>query len=150
MPKSVIKFDKNGVKYESSCDKCQYALFELNRRALSDVGRFLCRKFNQLYEANFKKISKMHKKATKYRVFSNAQTKYPRMQIGLTGVKGFYSYFQEFGSRHTKRLGLLQRAAKENVDEIIKIESQYLSGLEDEAKALALIKESEYEGDADE
>lgn len=152
VPKSVVKINKKGIQYTSSVDKCQYFIHELTRAALRDVGKFIARKFRESYYSHFRRQSGDAGKATKYVVFSNAKTTAPRVQIGLkTGqVDGFYAYFQEFGSSRTKRLGLLQKAAKENVDEIIKIESQYLSGLEDEAQALALISEQEYEGDGDE
>lgn len=149
VPKSVLKINKKGVQYTSNVDKCQYFIHELTRAALRDVGRFIARKFKESYYQHFHKESGKAGKATKYKVFSNAKTTAPRVQIGLkTGqVDGFYAYFQEFGSSKTPRLGLLQKAAQENVVEIIKIESQYLSGLENEAMALSLISEQEYEGD---
>ena len=86
-------------------------------------------------------------------MISGAKTTSPRVQIGLkTGqVDGFYAYFQEFGtSTGIPRLGLLTHAVQDNVAEIVKIESTYLSGLSDEAAQLeALINENDYEGDAD-
>lgn len=152
VPKSVVKMNKKGIQYTSSVDKCQYFIYELTRAALRDVGKFIARKFRESFYSHFNRITGDAGKATKYVVFSNAKTTAPRVQIGLkTGqVDGFYAYFQEFGSSRTERLGLLQKAAKENIEEIIKIESQYLSGLEDEARALELISEQEYEGDGDE
>lgn len=154
-PKSVVKLKKNGIEYTSSVDKCKYYMFELSRAALRDVGKFLRRKFKDNYYSHFKKQTGAAGKVTKYKVFSNKNTKYPRLEIGLPhanrgkAVEGFYGYFQEFGSSKTKRLGLLKRAAEENVAEIVKIESQYLSGLEDEARALALISEEEYTSDGE-
>lgn len=152
IPKSVVKMNKNGIQYTSSVDKCQYLIHELTRAALRDVGKFIARKFRESYYSHFQRQSGKAGKATKYKVWASEKTTAPRVQIGLkTGqVDGFYAYFQEFGSSRTPRLGLLKKAAQENVAEIIKIESQYLSGLEDEAKALALISEQDYEGDGDE
>ena len=46
VPKSVTKFDKNGVKFVSNVDYCQYTIQELTRAALKDVGKFVCRKCN--------------------------------------------------------------------------------------------------------
>lgn len=155
-PKSVVKIKKNGVEYTSNVEAANYYMFELSRGALRDVGKFLTRKFKDGYYANFKKRTGKGGKATKYKVFSNKNTKYPRLEIGLPhatkkkDVEGFYAYFQEFGSSRQKKLGLLSNAAESNVAEIIKIESQYLSALDDEAKALSLIEsENDYEGDAD-
>lgn len=153
VPKSVIKINKNGVTYESSADKCKYYLFELSRAALRDVGKFVIRKFRDSYYAIFKRHTGSGGKSTRYNVYSNKKTIYPRVEIGLTSSgkksKGFYSYFQEFGTIKTPKLGLLTRTVHENIPEIVKIESQYLSGLEDEAKALLMIDEEDYEGGDD-
>ena len=47
VPKSVVKFDKNGIKYVSNVDYCQYSIKELTRAALRDVGKFVSRKCNE-------------------------------------------------------------------------------------------------------
>ena len=50
----------------------------------------------------------------------------------------------------TKKLGLLSKSVEENIPEIVKIESQYLSALENEARALSLIdSEDDYDGGVD-
>ena len=156
-PKSVSKITKDHgkvvVSYESDVDKCRYYLFELTRAALRDVGKFVAKTFKTAFYSHFKKHTGDAGKATKYKVISSANTTAPRVQIGLkTGqVDGFYAYFQEFGtSTGIPRLGLLTHAVQDNVAEIVKIESTYLSGLSDDAAQLeALINENDYEGDAD-
>lgn len=156
-PKSVtklkVKDGKVNITYESNLDAAQYYLFELNRAALRDVGKFVTKVFRTAYYQHFQKRTGNAGKATKYKVWAGAKTTAPRVQIGLkTGqVDGFYAYFQEFGtSTGIPRLGLLTHAVEDNVDEIVKIESQYLSGLSDEAERLdALINEDDMEGDAD-
>lgn len=150
-PKSVIKIKKDGVHYVSEVDKCEYYLHELTRAALRDVGKYIAKTFKASFYSHFKRHTGDAGRATKYKVWSSANTKYPRVDIGLkTGqVDGFYAYFQEFGTSKTPRLGLLQNAAKDNIDEIIKIESQYLSALsKDENSVKGLVDEIEYEGDA--
>lgn len=156
-PKSVtklkVKDGKVNITYESNLDAAQYYLFELNRAALRDVGKFVTKVFRTAYYQHFQKHTGNAGKATKYKVWAGAKTTAPRVQIGLkTGqVDGFYAYFQEFGtSTGIPRLGLLTHAVEDNVAEIVKIESQYLSGLSDEAERLdALINEDDMEGDAD-
>lgn len=157
-PKSKSKYERDSsgtyrVIYESNLDACEYYLYELNRAALRDVGKYVTKLFKDTFYQHFKKHTGDAGKATKYKVISGAKTTSPRVQIGLkTGqVDGFYAYFQEFGtSTGIPRLGLLTHAVQDNVSEIIKIESQYLSGLSDEAAQLeALINEKDYEGDAD-
>lgn len=147
-PKSVIKINKNGVQYESFEAQAEYYLFELSRAALRDVGKFVKKEWQKAYYEHFNKRTGKGGKATKVKVISSANTKYPRVQIGLPSGKteGFYSYFQEFGSSKTPRLGLLSKTVEDNIAEIVKIESQYLSGLSDEASRLeALISEEDYE-----
>lgn len=156
-PKSVtklkVKDGKVNITYESNLDAAQYYLFELTRAALRDVGKFVTKVFRTAYYQHFQKRTGNAGKATKYKVWAGAKTTAPRVQIGLkTGqVYGFYAYFQEFGtSTGIPRLGLLTHAVEDNVAEIVKIESQYLSGLSDEAERLdALINEDDMEGDAD-
>lgn len=153
-PQSVTKViaNKKGcyVEFTDSCDATQYYIHELTRAALRDVGKYVSKKFREAYDSHFGKMSGNARKSIKYKVFSSKSTTAPRVEVGVKGGKGFYSLFQECGSSKTPRLGLLQNAVKDNTAEIIKIESQYLSGLEEEASRLAaLVDEGDYEGDAD-
>lgn len=147
IPKSVVKFDKDGVKYVSSVERTQYTMNELIRAALRDVGKFVTKTFRKEYYGIFKKKKGNVGKFTQYWVRSKQDT--PDLQVGLK-PNAFYGGFQELGSSKTTKLGLLSKSVQDNISEIIKIESQYLSALEDEAKALALINEEEYEGGSDE
>ncbi len=147
IPKSVVKFDKDGVKYVSNLERTQYTMNELIRAALRDVGKYVTKTFRNEYYGVFKKRKGNVGKYTQYWVRSKQDT--PDLQVGLK-PNAFYGGFQELGSSKTSKLGLLSKAAQDNIAEIVKIESQYLSALEDEAKALSLISEEEYEGGADE
>lgn len=155
-PKSQVKISykkgKTEVTYESNLDATQYYIFELSRAALRDVGKFVVKKFTEAYYQHFKKHQGRGSKGTKYNVWAGKNTKYPRVQIGLANMRGFYGYFQEFGvaDRSIPRLGLLTHAVQDNIAEIVKIESQYLSGLSGEAQRLnSKISETEYTGGAD-
>ena len=151
--KTLVKNGKTEVQYTTNVDAAQYYLFELSRAALRDVAKFVTKTFRNNYYLHFSKHTGNAGKAISYKIFSSKSTKYPRVQIGMkkTTVKGFYGLFQEFGaSSGVPRLGLLTHAVQDNVPEIIKIESQYLSGLSDEAERLnASIDENDMEGDAD-
>lgn len=149
VPKSVVKIKKSGIEYTSNIEKSEYFIFELTRAALRDVGKFVCKKFKEAYYSHFHRLTGNVGKSTKYKVISSKNTKYPRVEVGIKG-EGFYGAFQEFGTSKTPKLGLLSKSAKDNIAEIVSIESQYLSALEDEAKALTLIDEQETEGSADE
>lgn len=156
-PKSVTKISKKGVTYTSNVEQAQYYLFELSRGALRDVGKFVRKRWQEAYYSHFKKHSGAGGKATSYVVLSSKNTIVPRVEIGLEHSKkgkntdGFYAYFQEFGTAKIPRLGLLQKTVNDNIAEIVKIESQYLSALEGEASRLeSLIHEEEMNGEADE
>lgn len=155
-PKSVTKINKDGVYFESNVDWCNYAVNELCRAALKDVGRFVRRRFKDEYYSVFKKHTGRGPKAVKYTVFSSASTRFPRIDIGLphsspgNAVPGFYSFFQEVGTSKQPRLGILTKTVEGNVATIVKIESQYLTALEDEAEALSLIDEKEESSEEDE
>lgn len=152
-PKSVTKINKDGVTYTSNVDRCEYTIKELTRAALRDVGKFMCKKFRLGFYARFNKITGNAGRAVKYKVIASNNTTAPRVQIGLPHtykgsdkVAGFYAYFQEVGSSKQPKLGILRNACEQNVSTIVEIESQYLSALEDEAEALRLIEEDDYEG----
>lgn len=145
-PKSVTRIKNGNVEYTSNVDAAQYYIYELNRAALRDVGKFIKAKFRESFYNFFDRQTGNAGKATSYVVLANKDTKYPRLEIGLkkSQLKGVYGYEQEFGTSAVPRLGLLQGAVEENTAKIIEIESQYLSGLEDEATALSMIDEKEY------
>lgn len=154
VPKSVtkikVKKGQTNLEFTDFSDQASYMLHELTRAALRDVGKFISKKWKEIYYSNFKKHTGDAGKAVNYYVIANANTTAPRVQVGLkTGkVDGFYAYFQEFGTSKTKRLGLLQNTVKENIDTIVDIESKYLSGLSGEAESLASqINEKAYEDD---
>lgn len=146
VPKSVVKFDKNGVRFESSVDKAKYLISELERAALRDVGKFVCRTFRKSYYGIFRRRSGKVGKYTQYWVRSKQPV--PNLWVGLK-PNAFYGGFEEVGSRKQPKLGLLANAGKNNIAMIVQIESQYLSALESEAAALAKINENDYEGGAE-
>lgn len=143
VPRSVIKINKNGVKYVSNVDRANYTIRELTRAALRDVGKFICNRFRKSYYSHFRRRKGRVSRYTQYWV--RTRDKMPNLQVGLK-PGGFYGAFQEKGTVKINGLGLLEKAAKENINEIIKIEAKYLSAMEDEARALGLISEEEYTG----
>lgn len=150
-PKSVVKVKKNGVEYTSNVDAAMYYIHELNRAALRDVAKFVKTTFRNKYYDHFGRHSGDGGKAISYSVLASKSTTAPRVEIGLKKgkVDGFYAFFQEFGSSKTPKLGLLTDTVESNISTIVEIESKYLSGLEDEAKALSMINEKDYEDDGE-
>lgn len=150
-PKSVVKIDKDGIKYVSNVDFCQYSIKELTRAAFRDVAKLIKRRFREKYYSVFKKHTGKAGRVTYAKVWASESTIKPRLEIGLPHagkgrkVEGFYGYFQELGSSKTPKMGLLRQTVEENISDIVKIESQYLSALKDEAEVLNLINEADYE-----
>lgn len=144
VPPSVTKISKDGVEFTSSVDRCSYTMKELCRAALRDVGKYVCKRFRGLFYEHFKRITWNVGRYTQYWV-KHKYEKYPVLQVGLK-PNAFYGGYQELGSSKQAKLGLLTHAVQDNIDQIIKIESQYLSALEDEAEAFSLIREEDYEG----
>jgi hypothetical protein len=150
-PKSVVKVKKGNVEYTSNVDAAQYYIHELTRAALRDVAKFVKAEFKRVYYEVFEKHSGKAGRVISYKVISSKSTTAPRVQIGLSGKKidGFYAFYQEFGSSKTPKVGMLSDVVESNIPKIIEIESKYLSGLEDEARALSMVDEEEYEDDGE-
>ena len=141
VPKSVMKINKkDGVTFISSVDRAKFTIYELSIAALSDVGKFVAKETR-------KKIKRRTGKMAKNTGWKVVRTKkMPTLEVGFK-PKGFYGIFQELGTTKVPKIGALYNSVKDNIAMIVKIESQYLSALEDEAKALSLIDEGEYEGE---
>lgn len=148
VPPSVTKVTKDGIEFISSVDKVSYTIKELSRAALRDVGRFVCKKFRQSFYGYFRRRKGIVGRFTQYWV-KHKYEDFPSLQVGVK-PNAFYGGFQELGTSKTPKLGFLSSAVQDNIPEIVKIESQYLSALEDEAQALALISEEEYQGGGEE
>lgn len=146
VPKSVVKFDKDGIKYIDNVDAVNYTIHELTRAALRDVGKFICRTFRKSYYSTFKRRSGRVGRFTQYWVRSKQE--HPDLQVGMK-VGAFYGMYQEFGTSKTPKYGLLTKAVEENIDTIIEIESKYLSALSNGDEALSMIDEGDYEGGGD-
>lgn len=149
LPKSVIRFDKNGVQYTSSCDRAQYTIRELTRAALRDVGKYLCRKANSeaMKLPGMKKSKRVRGKSSTFQYWVRKQE--GDLQFGCKHGT-WYGEQQELGSSNQPKRAIMTHVTNDNIAEIIKIESQYLSALEDEAEALNLIEsEDDYTGGED-
>ena len=144
VPKSVMKLSKNGVEFTSSVDRVNYTITELTRRAMMDVGRFV------LYQvsAKVRGINKFTKKARyapkRYQMWVPKRENY--LVLGIENTKkgaktAWWADQSELGTDGQPRRGFLTETVRDNIDKIREIEAQYLSAIEDENNALALIDE---------
>lgn len=146
VPKSVVKFSKNGVTYTSSVDRAQYTIRELTRAALRDVGRFVSRTCNSaaMKLPGMKRSRRVRGKSSAFQYWVRKQE--CDLQVGIKHGT-WYGADQELGTRNQPKRGILRNSTYDNIAQIIEIESQYLSALEDEAAALRLIEsEDDYQG----
>jgi len=146
MPKSVTKVKKDGVEFISSVDRIQYTIEELSRAALRDVAKLVRKRMVQ-------KLKKLPGMKRSKRIYNSTQywvrKRETDLQIGFKHDT-WYGVHQELGDRNQPARHILRGTVMENIDEIRKIEGQYLSAIEDENKALALIDEKEYVPEGDE
>ena len=148
VPKSVVRFRKGGVEYISSVDKASYTILELTRAALRDVGKYIARTANTsaMKLPGLKKSRRVRGRSSTFLYnVPWAKSGLPHLEVGVTHDT-WYGVDQELGNSRQPKRQILRNAAHDNIAQIIEIESQYLSALEDEAKALRLISEKEYSG----
>lgn len=138
LPKSVIKINRDGIEYTSSVDRVNYTIQELTRAALRDVGKYICRRTRQ----QIKRRTGCLAKNIQYWV----RKKDCDLQVGFK-PGGFYGMFQELGTENIPKQAALYNTVKDNIRIIRDIEAQYLSAVEDEQRAMALIDEGEYQGE---
>ena len=148
VPKSVVRFRRNGVEYTSSVDRASYTIVELSRAAMRDVGKYLTRKANSaaMKLPGLKKSRRVRGRTSTFR-YSVPWAKFglPHLEVGVTHDT-WYGVEQELGTSQQPKRQILKKAAQQNIATIIEIESQYLSALNDEDEALRLIDEGEYSG----
>lgn len=150
LPKSVVRFKKGTVTYTSSVDRVQYTLRELTRAALRDVGKYVCRLCNTaaMRLPGLKRSRRVRGKTSAFQYW--ARKKDTDLIVGIKH-NTWYGADQELGTKNQPKRGILRASVYDHIPTIIEIESKYLSGLEDEAKALAMIEsEDDYQGGGEE
>ena len=147
LPKSNMKINRRGIQYTSNIDQASYTIKELSRAALRDVSRMIRYKVT----AKIRTLPGMRKsKRAKKVVGSWLRKREGDLQLGMgntkKGLSGetWYGIKGELGTSNQPKRGFLKKTVMENIPEIIKIESQYLSAISGE-DAQSLIDESEEE-----
>lgn len=151
VPKSVVRFRKDGIEYTSSVDRASYTILELTRAALRDSGKFITRTANSaaMKLPGLKKSRRVRGRTSTFLYnVPWAKTGLPHLEVGVTHDT-WYGADQELGTSQQPRRQILRNSVYNNILQIVEIQSRYLSALEDEAKALRLISEEEYTGGGD-
>ena len=136
---SSMKITKEGVEYTSNCERVNYTIQELTRAALKDVGKFLRKRMIQ----KVKTFRGLKKSKRGYNAFQYWVRK--KETDLIVGIKHdtWYGVQQELGDLNQPKRAILRDTTYDNIDEIMKIEGHYLSAIEEENEALALIDEAE-------
>ena len=151
---SPMKFKKDGVEFTSSVDRCNYTIRELTRAALRDVGRYVVRQCTR----KARRLEGLgHTRYIQKRFQFWVRKQEGDLLVGIHNVmknknpgETWYGMDQELGLNGQPKRAFLHDSVYDNIRTIRDIEAQYLSAIEDEQQALALIDEEETFGDGDE
>src|SRR5690625_2683749 len=141
MPRSVTRIKRDGVEYVSSVDRVNYTIEELSRAALRDTAKLVRKRMVD-------KLRQLPGMRRSKRVYSSTQYWVRRRETDLQiGFKhdSWYGARSELGTHGQPARGILRDTTYENIDEIRRIQGQYLSAIEDENRAIGLIDDNEYE-----
>lgn len=151
---SPMKFKKDGVEFTSSVDRCNYTIRELTRAALRDVGRYVVRQCTRKAR-RLDGLGRTRYIQKRFQFWVRKQE--GDLLVGIHNVmknknpgETWYGMDQELGLNGQPKRAFLHDSVYENIRTIRDIEAQYLSAIEDEQRALALIDEEETFGDGDE
>lgn len=141
LPKSVTKIDKaGGVEFTSNVDRANYLLRELVRAAQRDTAKLIRKRLILEY----KKLPGMKRSK---RVYASTQYWVRRyegdLQIGHKHDT-WYGTRSELGTHGSPARNILRNTVMSSVDDIRRIQGQYLSAIESENKAIGLVSEEEY------
>jgi HK97 gp10 family phage protein len=137
---SSVKIKKDHVEYTNSIDAAKYMIHELIRMALRDCGKLICKRTKQ----KIRKRTGRGAKNIQYWVRSKQSV--PDLQVGIK-PGGFYLGFQELGTSKMPKVGALSESVQDNIDEMQRIQAQYLSALNEDKPSID--SEDDYEGDGD-
>ena len=142
-------------------DRCMYTITELSRAAMKDIAKYIRAKWREKYRGSFIQRTKKGVNNINTYIPKAANNEAAHLEIGYIPGKvsmnaptfiqkkalGWYAALQETGAKHLERQGLLFNAVNDNLDEIRKIEAQYLSAINTADGGESLIDESEAEGE---
>jgi hypothetical protein len=147
LPRSVVRINRNGVKFTSSVERAEYTLEELTRAALRDIGKLVTFKARDKVRA----IAN-HSMKRSQRVKNAFQSWNRRRETDLqVGIKHetWYGVDQELGLDGQPKRDILRKTVFENVNVIQEISAKYLKHIEDEMTAQRMIDENAEVADDD-
>lgn len=158
---NYVKISKNGVEFLDGSDRANYCISELTRAALRDVGKMLRIEFRKKFQTVFHRITgkggnnlnawvpatttdgKKVQNAVLYVGYTPGKVKATASNVTKNKARGFYASFQEKGSKNIQQRGILMDLVNIKLNEIRRIEAQYLSAIDLPDSGESLIDERE-------
>ena len=135
----ATRIRRNGVEIVSKVDRANYTIEQLVHAANVDVGKYMqSRMRKEARQQPGMRRSKRVNKAFQYW----AKRKEAILEIGVKHGT-WYGEHQELGTRRQPKRGIIRGTVKQNINEIRKIQGAYISAIEDENRALGLLKPDE-------
>lgn len=138
----ATKITKDGVEIISKVDRAQYTISELSRAALLDTGRLLRKRM--LPDA--KKQPGMRRSKRPLGAFQYWCRRRETDLIVGSKHNTWYGAEQELGSNRQPKRGIIKGTVMANLDDIRKIQAQYLSAVENEGRAAGMMQPNEEGG----
>ena len=138
VPRSVTRITRDGVSFKSNIDRTKYLLKELQRAALRDTAKLIRKKM-------IVKLRKLPGMKRNKRVYNSTQYWVRKQETDLQiGFKHntWYGALSELGQKGQPARHILRGTVMENIEDIRRVQGQYLSSIEDENRALGLIDEN--------
>ena len=145
LPRSVTRITRDGVEFTSNVERVQYTINELARAALRDVAKLVRKRL-------ITKLRNLPGMKRSKRLMRSSQFWVRKQETDLViGFKhdSWYGARSELGTHGSPARNILRETVFENIDEIRRIQGQYLSAIEDENRALGLLDEDEQTGNED-
>jgi len=140
MPRSVTRVSKDGVNFVDNVDRANYTITELSRAALRDTAKLVRKRaVDEVRKLPGMRRSRRPYRSTQYWV----RRRETDLQVGFKHGT-WYGVDQELGTEGQPARNILRNSVYDNVDEIRRIQGQYLSAIENENRAQGLIDEGEH------
>ena len=148
------KYAGASVQYISRSEEVKQVMAELERAALKEVAKFLRKEVKRRVPVD--KGTLKRNVGTWVRILGKSmqgeRKGVPILQIGVYDRArakrrkykyAYHAHLVEFGTSKTEAQPFLRPAVFENIDQIRLIQGKYLKAIEDENRAMGLIKEEE-------
>lgn len=129
----------NRIEFTEQVDRAQFTLNELSRAALLDTGRLIRKRM--LKKA--KQQPGMRRAKRPYNAFQYWVRRRETDLVVGTKHDTWYGAEQELGSNRQPKRSIIRSTVYENIDDIRRVQGQYLSAIEDDNRARGLIRSEE-------